>query len=137
MNTDDHFAMCACLSSELKAVMSEKEFAAATEKTPYGYDSWRKMLTYVYGPCLQFPVRAITYDRCKNNHEYKPLTSDITKTCTCLAERMANYAYLKAPEIIALRVEHNPYYKDPLEPFMSSAYFLEEHMKGAQSCLNK
>ena len=141
MNQEDQLGMCACMAAQLPGTMTLEEYNLAGGKVQkYSkeyHDAWRKMVTFVYGPCLEFPVKVLERQNCMNNVGFHSLVTDVYATCECTARKVASYTSLNAPDLLAAVMHFNPHYEDPLQPLLESPEFMTVQQESLRECMVK
>lgn len=135
MSGDSQMEMCACMAVQLQSTMTFEEYTIIKEEPLPGSDAYAKFLIYVYGPCLEYPVKDYVESTCLKDRRYRGYTPDITKMCRCASNAMARYARLYAPDILSATFKNNPHFEDAMTPLLKSPDFMTEKRDAIQECL--
>lgn len=122
------FCQCTALHTQKNMTMEEIRAQAGTDQA--ARNALNKVITHVYAPCMQFPVRALIEKKCAANKEIKN-----PKVCACSADKMSQYTQREAQIQLPRLFAENPNIADPNEAFMGSASFRQAEEQIADFCV--
>ncbi len=129
-------SLCSCSAAKFMEIMSLEE-AVAMNKTPGpGRVEYNKMLTQVYGPCMQAPIEDVLYQECTNDRHVKEfLLRDTARLCRCTAMRSANVIAADGPQMVTRLLKHIPDVTDPMEHMLNDQMFRQKAYANLYECL--
>lgn len=126
--TQDIF--CQCTASFMKKNMSVEDVQAMAKQDQTGRNALNKMLTQVYAPCMEFPVRDWVYQKC---------TQDAFQAgkqiCSCMSDNMAKYVRERASQDLPTILANNPNLTDPMEAIVNSQSYEQAEKRIVLGCL--
>ncbi len=126
--------LCSCSSQKLKETMTIDQVQAMATDTPEGQEARNFMAVNVYGPCMQYPARALLVNNCKQNKQVLSQHKNAAQICTCMADGMARYIAANGQTVLAQRLTENPSDPDPMSSFMASDEFQAQAQQSFMGC---
>lgn len=124
---------CQCSGLHIQKNMSLEEVKAQAGNDQAARNALNKVVTQVYAPCMEYPVRALVALQCKQN----PETAGHPQVCACAADSMALYTQREAQKQLPQLLAANPNMTDPSAVFMSTPQFEAAQKQIADTCGRK
>ncbi len=126
--TQDIF--CRCTATYMMKNMSVEEVQSMAGQDQRARSSINKMLTTVYAPCMEFPVRDWVYQKCTND-----VYQAGQKICSCMSNNMATYVRERAAADLPAILAANPSVTDPMEAIVSSPTYEQTEKRIVLGCV--
>ncbi len=126
--TQDIF--CKCTATYMQKSMSVQDVQAMALQNQTGRNALNKMLTNVYAPCMEFPIRDMVFQKCT-----KDAYQAGQKICSCLSTNMANYVKERAGAELPAILAANPNLTDPMEAIVSSPSYEQAEKRIVLGCI--
>lgn len=127
MSAETKDKYCQCTAIEMKRSMTMEEVKATTGNDQAARNAINKVMTRVYAPCMQHPVRDLIAQSCATK-----ITNP--KICSCVSENMAAYTTREAQTQLPAILAANPNVTDPTKAFMESSAFEQNQKQIAMKC---
>ncbi len=118
---------CECTAQNMKNNLSQEELQALQGQGQAARNVINKILVYVNGPCMKFPVNDLVLRKCMKNIGNE-------KTCTCLSGGVSTYLAKEAPRMLADVLDRDPNITDPLGAIMNAPAYKIQESKIAMQC---
>lgn len=129
--------LCACTALKMQENFSVEEMKALGGNDSKAREAINKMMTGVYGPCMEFPVRDMVMGECLKNKELEAATKNYKAMCGCVADETGQFLAAEAPRILTEAFALNPNSVDPNEVVMSNAEVQNKIRQKTLSCIEK
>lgn len=120
-------AFCECTAQNMKTSLSQEELQALQGQDQAARNVINKILVYVNGPCMQYPINDLVLRKCVHDIGNE-------KTCTCLSGGISSYLSKQAPQMLADVLNRDPNITDPLGAIMNSSTYKIQENKIAMQC---
>lgn len=132
MHEDTQNILCDCTAMKMQGAMSVEDMQAMGGNDQNARVAINKMLTTVYAPCMEFPVRDLIYGRCKQD-AYQAGKG----ICECLSSQMARYTAQQSQRLLGDVLRNNPNVADPMDAILSSAEFKQMEKRIVLQCIQQ
>ena len=126
--TQDIF--CRCTATYMMKNMSVEEVQYMAGQNQNARNSINKMLTTVYAPCMEFPVRDWVFQKCTNDAYQAG-----QKICSCMSNNMATYVRERAAADLPAILAANPNVTDPMAAIVSSPTYEQAEKRIVLGCV--
>lgn len=120
-------AFCQCTAQNMKNRLSQEDLNLLQEQGQGARDVVNRILIYVNGPCMSYPINDLVLRKCIND-----IGND--KTCACLSKGISTYITSESQKLMAGILERDPNIADPLGAIMDSAAYKMQENKIAMQC---
>lgn len=136
MSDNAQDSLCGCTAAKIMDVMSAEEIAGMTTNIGPGRIAYNKMLTTVYGPCMQAPVEEILYQECMNDKNIKEfMLRNTPMLCRCTAYGSGRTLIRESTEIMPRLLKGYPNMTDPLDYILADRVFRQKAYANLYECL--
>lgn len=118
---------CECTAQKMKSTLSQEELQALQGQDQSARNVINKILIYVNGPCMQYPINDLVLRKCMQDIGNE-------RTCTCLSGGISTYLAKEAPRMLADVLDRDPNITDPLGALMNSPSYKIQENKIALQC---
>lgn len=140
MSRKAHEMLCACTAGKITEFMNASQIDAMLANTREGKHQRRRLVTLVYTPCMDFPVRNIVRKNCLANTEMRRTLRSYQAVCACLGEEMGRYLSQNKGFITGEMMRGGPESMNPqdiLVEFMGTWQYGEYSENSARNCTRK
>ncbi|MEM7650782.1 MAG: hypothetical protein AAF204_01710 [Pseudomonadota bacterium] len=127
--------LCGCTAANIPGNMTVQNMRDMQQNTPEGATQRGRMLLFVYTPCIEYPTKALIYDRCVNDPQVRGGLKRYTQVCDCLSDGMAGFMKERAPKTVENALALNINDIDPLRVLMESKAFEEQSRYHMKNCV--
>ena len=123
--TEDHQKeFCACSAVKMQEQMTREETQTMFQPGEEGRAMLNKMLTYVYAPCMRYPVQDLIQAQCMKDPKVASLSEDNTpeELCACMGEETGKWFAANGTRLLGRILARSPNIQDPITPIMESNY---------------
>lgn len=117
-------AYCACTSVNMKRSMTSEDLVALSENKRLALN---KVLLYVNGPCMQYPVSEMLQKKCMTDLKNESM-------CSCLSQKVGKYTQQEVQKKLPQILADNPDVYDIISPIVNSPEFQQATQQMALSC---
>lgn len=129
--------LCSCTAARMMTALTMEDIAAMTPEPGLGRIPFNKMLTEVYGPCMQYPVEDQLNKECMNDTKVNQFAlRDQGALCRCMAGRSGQLLSTEGAVIMRDVLARNPNLADPMDAILSNASFRQRAYENLYSCLH-
>ena len=132
MSEETQAIFCECTSLQMQQNISVEEIQAMRGNDQRARNVINKVMLNVYAPCMEFPVRDLIYNKCREN---KFQASQ--NICSCLSEEMGKFTATSAKASLGNVLASNPNITDPMGPILESPEFVNHEKRTALSCIQQ
>jgi hypothetical protein len=125
-NTKNIF--CQCTGQFMQRNLTMEDLKAMGGKGQTQRNAMNKMVTGVYAPCMEFPVRDMIQKQCMT--DVKQLS-----VCQCLSKNMAAYTAKSAQTQLSQVLAKTPNAFDPMGAIIDSPEFQKQQKQITMQCL--
>lgn len=126
---------CACTAAKMVESYTQEDMQNAQRQDGVGRAAANKLITNVYGPCIQYPAREYHYNTCVKNPKTKLLGKNVEQLCSCTAEKVADYLGQNASGLFQQILVKNPTIADPMQALYDDQSFQKTVQGHLMSCL--
>jgi hypothetical protein len=119
---------CACTGQFMQRNLTMTDLQNMSAKGQIGRNAANKMLTGVYAPCMEFPVRDMIQKQCMNDVKQ-------ASVCSCLSKNMAAYTAKSAQTTLKQVLAKTPNAFDPMGAIIDSPEFQAQQKQITMQCL--
>jgi hypothetical protein len=127
MTADAQEALCSCTAARLPMVMTENDILTMNPEPGHaGRPAYDKMIAYVYGPCMQYPIQDKLMHECLNDSKIENFAlRDPGAVCLCMATRTGDMLGNSetGTQIITELLRRNPGMQDPYDFILNDGRF--------------
>ena len=115
--------LCSCTSDGIENALTTEEAQSLYKTGLAAIKAREKMMKYIYGPCMQYPIRNLAYDACMGNKAVQDSMDDYKVICNCSADTMGRFMSANYEEIMNGALQSPQWYNDPLGHYLQSDGF--------------
>ena len=119
---------CQCTGQFMQRNLTMEDLKAMGGKGQSGRNAMNKMVTGVYAPCMEFPVRDMIQKQCMTDVKQPPV-------CQCLSKNMAAYTAKSAQTTLTQVLAKTPNAFDPMGAIIDSPEFQAQQKQITMQCL--
>lgn len=119
---------CQCTALYFQKNMTMEDVRASVGNDDAARLALNKIVTDVYGPCMEYPVRDLIAGQCAKD-------INNAKVCNCLSDNMGSYTAKMAQKKLKDILSKSPFITDPMGAILGSPEFVKTQEKIAFSCI--
>ncbi len=119
---------CQCTGQFMQKNLTMEDLRAMGGKGQIQRNAMNKMVTGVYAPCMEFPVRDMIQKQCMEDVKQAPI-------CQCLSKNMAAYTAKSAQTTMSQVLAKTPNAFDPMGAIIDSPEFQAQQKQITMQCL--
>ena len=119
---------CQCTGQFMQRNLTMEDLKAMGGKGQPQRNAMNKMVTGVYAPCMEFPVRDLIQKQCMEDVKQPSV-------CQCLSKNMAAYTAKSAQTTLTTVLEKTPNAFDPMGAIIESPEFQAQQKEITMQCL--
>lgn len=119
---------CECTGQFMARNLTMEDLKVMNGKGQTQRNAMNKMVTGVYAPCMEFPVRDLIAQQCMTDVKQP-------KICSCLSKNMAAYTAESAKTTLASVLAKHPNAFDPMGALIESPEFQAKQKEISMQCL--
>ena len=128
---------CGCVSAQIPQNMTVKQMREMEENTTEGNLQRSRMMLFVYMPCTEYSMKAITQNKCLNDPDIKSRMKYYRRVCECISDEMAQFMKNEAPKRIESAMRRGGTDIDPLVTIMGYPVFEEKSQHYKRKCVER
>ena len=119
---------CQCTALYFQKTMTMEDVIASTGNDDKARLALNKIVTSVYAPCMEYPVRDLISRQCAVDVNNR-------KICNCISDNMGAYTAKMAQKKLQDILANSPFVTDPMAAILDSAEFKKTQEQIAFSCI--
>jgi hypothetical protein len=127
-NANTKTIFCQCTAQFMQRNLTMEDLKAMGGKGQTQRNAMNKMVTGVYAPCMEFPVRDMIQKQCMTDVKQPPV-------CQCLSKNMAAYTAKSAQTTLGKVLAKTPNAFDPMGAIIDSPEFQAQQKQITMQCL--
>lgn len=129
--------LCACMSAGINESLSLDEMRTLVAHTPEGQTQRQAMMTDIYVPCMETPVRDLLMQGCLADENVQSRLTNRSDVCDCMAQSLSDHVQAIAPAYIENAMQDNPDLESPLAQIFSSPSYFETAQTTLVACIQQ
>ncbi len=127
MKPETKKVLCQCTALHMQQSLTIEDITAMSGNDQPARNALNKMITGVYAPCMEFPVRDLIAGSC--DKEVKN-----PKVCSCVSDKMAAFTTREANRLLTEVFAKNTNITDPMGAIMETEEFKNQEKQMAMAC---
>ena len=138
MSDSAQSALCSCSAAQMIEKMSIEEVFRMKKELGPGRIEYDKMLTEVYGPCMEVPVEETLYNECMNDSKVEQFyLRDKNKLCRCTSQKSARYLADNGVNVMTYLLKDAPAMEDPMDYILNDGRFRQQAYNNLYVCFKQ
>lgn len=130
MSVETQSIFCQCTVMQMQKSFYVEDMQALGAQDGRALAAQNKMLTHVYAPCMEFPVRDLIYNKCQSD-----MYQSKQGICSCLSNRMAQYVSTESQRLLTGILAQTPNLADPIAAITDTAEFKQKEKRIVLECI--
>ncbi len=130
MSPETQGIFCQCTVNRMQKTISVEEMKIMAQQTQNSIAIQNKVLTQVYAPCMEFPVRDLIFNKCQTD-TYQSKQG----ICMCMSGRMATFVSTESQRLLGSILQRTPNLADPIGAIMETPEFTQKEKRIVLECI--